>query len=70
MRRREPHDLALLLLSKAGEDETAVRELLNSAAVSESIISFHAQQTAEKSLEAVVASRRVHYRELTTLRLC
>jgi HEPN domain-containing protein len=61
MRRREPRDLALLLLSKAKEDEAAVRELLDNAAVTNSIVGFHAEQTAEKSLKAVLSSRRVAY---------
>jgi HEPN domain-containing protein len=61
MRRREPRDLALLLLSKAEDDETAVRELLDNAAVTNSIVGFHAEQTAEKSLKAVLSSRRVEY---------
>lgn len=61
MRRREPADLASLLLRKALEDEVAVRELLLNRDVSDEIVAFHAQQSIEKALKAVLALREVRY---------
>lgn len=59
--RREPRDLARLLLRKAAQDEAAVRVLLHSRQVSDEIIGFHAQQACEKALKAVLALHGVRY---------
>jgi len=54
-------DLARLLLSRAAEDEAAARELLPVDRVTDAIIAFHAQQTVEKVLKAVLALREVEF---------
>src|SRR4051794_14761628 len=53
------HDLAdtsRILLRKAGEDATAVRELAHNPEIADSIIGFHAQQAVEKWLKALLAA--------------
>ncbi|MGH2936642.1 MAG: HEPN domain-containing protein [Solirubrobacterales bacterium] len=45
-----------ILLRKAGEDATAVREFANNPEIADSIIGFHAQQAVEKWLKAVTAA--------------
>lgn len=55
------HEQALLLLEKAGEDESALNRLLEDPNISESIIGFHAQQAAEKSLKAVLAEKKIEF---------
>lgn len=59
--RREPHDLARLLLGKAAQDEAATRVLLDSRDVADEIVAFHAQQACEKALKAVLALHGVRY---------
>lgn len=49
------HDLALLMLAKAAEDERAVAHLLDTAAISDDIVGFHLQQATEKLLKAALA---------------
>jgi HEPN domain-containing protein len=45
-----------ILLKKAEEDATAVREFAGNSEIADSIIGFHAQQAVEKSLKAVTAA--------------
>jgi len=45
-----------ILLKKAEEDATAVREFAANPEISDSIIGFHAQQAVEKWLKAVTAA--------------
>lgn len=45
-----------ILLRKAGEDATAVREFAANPEIADSIIGFHAQQAVEKWLKAVTAA--------------
>jgi HEPN domain-containing protein len=45
-----------ILLRKAEEDATAVREFAGNPEIGDSIIGFHAQQAVEKWLKAVTAS--------------
>ena len=54
-------DLARVLLTRAAEDEAAARALLPITDVTDSMVAFHAQQTVEKSLKAVLASRGVEF---------
>jgi HEPN domain-containing protein len=54
-------DLGRLLLARAAEDETAARELVPIAQVTDAIVAFHAQQSVEKSLKAVLASRGIEF---------
>ena len=54
-------DLARVLLARAAEDEAAARALLPITDVTDSMVAFHAQQTVEKSLKAVLASRGVEF---------
>lgn len=58
MSSREP-DLSAtsrILLKKAEEDATAVREFAGNPEIADSIIGFHAQQAVEKWLKAVTAA--------------
>jgi HEPN domain-containing protein len=45
-----------ILLRKAGEDATAVREFAGNPEIADSIIGFHAQQAVEKWLKAVTSA--------------
>ena len=45
------HEQAKVLVGKAGEDLTVLRELLSNAKVSDDIWGFHAQQAVEKLLK-------------------
>jgi HEPN domain-containing protein len=56
-----PRKAALLLLRKAAEDEALLDEVLESPRVTDAIFGFHAQQTAEKLLKAVLAQAGVLY---------
>jgi HEPN domain-containing protein len=54
-------DLARELLALAAEDELAARALIDVAGVSDTIVGFHTQQSVEKALKAVLASRGVEF---------
>ena len=56
-----PSEAALLLLRKAAEDETLLDEILESTRVTDAIFGFHAQQSAEKLLKAVLSQAGVLY---------
>jgi HEPN domain-containing protein len=47
---------AMLLLRKAREDADAVGKLASDQGIADSVVGFHAQQAAEKSMKAVLAS--------------
>jgi len=57
MKRRDRFDLAASLMSKALDDEKALEALKSNQEIADAIVLFHAQQAAEKSLKAVVASQ-------------
>lgn len=50
-----------ILLSKARNDAAVVRKLAGDLEVADEIVGFHAQQTVEKSLKAVLESRGIDY---------
>jgi HEPN domain-containing protein len=50
-----------ILLKKAEEDATAVREFAGNPEIGDSIIGFHAQQAVEKWLKAVTAASGVRH---------
>jgi HEPN domain-containing protein len=52
---------ALLLLEKADEDLLTMRELIKAARCPQAAFGFHAQQTAEKSIKAVLTSRAIRF---------
>lgn len=54
-------ETARILLNKAGEDATAVREFAGNPEIADSIIGFHAQQAVEKWLKAVTAASGVRH---------
>jgi HEPN domain-containing protein len=54
-----PKNEAETLLRKAAEDEVIVRKHLADTEVSDSIWGFHAQQTAEKLLKAVLMRHQI-----------
>lgn len=53
------HEQAKILLGKAREDITVLRELLSNTRVSDDIWGFHAQQAVEKLLKAQLAIREI-----------
>ncbi len=55
-----PRDNALGMLSKAESDLFAARAVLATGRAMD-IVCFHAQQAAEKSIKAVLASREIEY---------
>ncbi len=56
-----PHDLAVVMLIKAAQDEAAADHLMNAPKVGEETVGFHLQQAAEKLLKAVLAERDIPY---------
>lgn len=56
-----PHDLAVVMLTKAAQDEAAADHLMNAPKVGEETVGFHLQQAAEKLLKAVLAERDIPY---------
>jgi HEPN domain-containing protein len=52
-------EVARLLLEKAAGDLAAVRVLAADESQADHVVGFHAQQTVEKSIKAVLASREV-----------
>lgn len=54
-------DLAQLLLGLASDDEAAAKAMLETDAVSDAIVCFHAQQAVEKALKAALAARGVDF---------
>jgi HEPN domain-containing protein len=61
MTRREARDLAEILLSRAAEDETTLRKLVDDAEIADRILGLHAQQAVEKCLKAVLTAKHVRY---------
>ena len=60
-RESRQRELARILIQKARQDLAAVGELRDSAKVADEIVGFHAQQTIEKSLKAVLTRAGVEY---------
>jgi HEPN domain-containing protein len=56
MRQRDGLDLARVLLARAIDDETIVRKALTDSEIADSIAGFHAQQSTEKLVKAVLAA--------------
>jgi len=56
-----PPDRPVVLLHKARQDELVVERLLGDRDVDDDTLGFHAQQAAEKLLQAVLTSRNVDY---------
>ena len=54
--------VAAMLLNAALEDAKAVRALTGLPDISDAIVGFHAQQSVEKALKAVLSSRGVAFR--------
>ena len=54
--------IAELLLKSAGHDVAACELLAASAAMSDAVVGFHAQQAVEKSLKAVLSAHGVEFR--------
>lgn len=57
----DPSETSRILLKKAEEDATAVREFAGNPEIADSIIGFHAQQAVEKWLKAVTAASGVRH---------
>ena len=54
-------DLADQLLRRAAEDAAAAETLAGAQGIADAIVCFHAQQTIEKALKAVLANRGVPF---------
>lgn len=57
----DQHDLAEQLLGLAAKEEAALRAMVDVPAVTDAIVGFHAQQTVEKALKALLAARGVDF---------
>lgn len=53
--------MSLLYLTKADQDRLAVRALMSHAEISGELIGFHAQQSVEKLLKAVLCYREIDF---------
>jgi hypothetical protein len=51
-----PHDLALVFLNKAAQDETVLAKLVDDPEISDEVVGFHAQQASEKLLKALLTN--------------
>ena len=58
-----PHDLAILFLSKAAQDELILDKLLDDHDIADEVWGFHAQQAAEKLLKALLSFHSIHFRK-------
>jgi HEPN domain-containing protein len=50
----EPLERAELLLAKARDDETLLEEIISNEKIRDEIMGFHAQQSSEKLLKALL----------------
>jgi len=66
--KRDRRDLAAVLLRRAEEDQFVVRELCGSPRTPDSVLGFHAQQAAEKLINAVLAANEIDYERSHSLR--
>ncbi len=69
-REARQQELARLMLQKARQDLDAVKALRDNAEVADEIVGFHAQQTIEKALKAVLTRQGIEYdftHDLSTL---
>ena len=54
---KKHHEQAIVLLRKADEDLVVFRKWATDPDIASSILGFHAQQAAEKTLKAILAER-------------
>lgn len=64
----EPLERAELLLAKARDDETLLEEIISNEKIRDEIIGFHAQQSSEKLLKALLMGKNISYRRTHDLR--
>jgi len=64
----EPLERAELLLAKARDDETLLEEIISNEKIRDEIIGFHAQQSSEKLLKAILMGKKISYRRTHDLR--
>ena len=65
---KQPVDLARRFLSLAERDFKAFRKLAGDPEIDDEVVGFHAQQTIEKCLKAVLAKHRFEVRKTHDLR--
>jgi len=58
---KKHHEQAIVLLRKADEDLVVFRKWATDPDIAPSILGFHAQQAAEKTLKAILAERQTRY---------
>ena len=58
-----PHDLAIIFLSKASQDELILDKLLDDSDIADEVWGFHAQQAAEKLLKALLSFHSIRFRK-------
>jgi HEPN domain-containing protein len=58
---KKHHEQAILFLRKADEDLVALRKWATDPDIARSILGFHAQQAAEKTLKAILAEREIRF---------
>jgi HEPN domain-containing protein len=59
--KRDGHDLARVLATKAAGDEATLDSLLDDRSVPDEVFGFHAQQAVEKRIKSVLAGREVEF---------
>ena len=64
----DPLERAELLLAKARDDETLLEEIISNEKIRDEIIGFHAQQSSEKLLKALLMGKNISYRRTHDLR--
>lgn len=64
----EPLERAELLLAKARDDETLLEEIMSNEKIRDEIMGFHAQQSSEKLLKALLMGKNISYRRTHDLR--
>ena len=64
----EPLERAELLLAKARDDETLLEEIISNEKIRDEIMGFHAQQSSEKLLKALLMGKNISYRRTHDLR--
>ncbi len=62
--------VAAMLLNAAREDAKAVRALCGLPDISDAILGFHAQQSVEKALKAVLSSSGIVFRRTHDIAEC
>ncbi len=64
----DPLERAQILLAKAKDDEILLEEIIANERIRDEIVGFHAQQSAEKLMKALLMAKNIPYRRTHDLR--